>query len=576
MRFTVAYAGLLAIAVVAIAGCTSDVATEPNARAGHPRGPSADLLDLGDFPVAHRQLATSEEFDGFGGTGATTYLADDFDVAANRILTLKEVGITGALHFNHLPFSIRRDLFGHPDEIVPNGDYSLDPLKADDSPFGGHNFLFSLPAPLVLTEGHYWLVIETGTPDDGTALWQLSDQANTLGLASLDNGDTWASLGHDYAFALFGTVNVTQTITLEPVAPNPAVVGSSASVVAGASSNLPVALAAGPAPVCTLAGTTLSFVGVGTCTLTANQAGEQDILPAPEATQDIGVIKASQTITFPPITPNPAAVGGSATLGATASSLLTVSYSSQTTNVCTVAGNTVSYVAVGTCTIAADQAGNGAYEPAAQTKQTVEVAKSKQTITFTTTAPQPGYINGTYTVGATGGPSGKPVIITVGTPNVCTITGAVVRFVGVGTCTIAANQAGNDAYSAATPVTQTVKVDYRYDGFLGSVKNGDVMNVAKTGQAIPLQWRLTDASGAPITTLASVTITIADLKCTLGTSGDQIAEQAAGGSGLQNLGNGYYQYNWKAPASYAKSCKLLQLDLGEGSGVRAAQFSFSK
>ena len=62
----------------------------------------------------------------------------------------------------------------------------------------------------------------------------------------------------------------------------------------------------------------------------------------------------------------------------------------------------------------------------------------------------------------------------------------------------------------------------------------------------------------------------------LGSTGDQIAEEPAGGSGLQNLGDGSYQFNWKAPASYAKSCKTLQLDLGEGSGVRIAQFAFTK
>jgi len=46
--------------------------------------------------------------------------------------------------------------------------------------------------------------------------------------------------------------------------------------------------------------------------------------------------------------------------------------------------------------------------------------------------------------------------------------------------------------------------------------------------------------------------------------------------GFQNLGNGYDQYNWKSSAAYAKSCKTLQLDLGEGSGPRTARFAFTK
>jgi len=121
-----------------------------------------------------------------------------------------------------------------------------------------------------------------------------------------------------------------------------------------------------------------------------------------------------------------------------------------------------------------------------------------------------------------------------------------------------------------------VKVDYRYDGFLDPVQNGGVMNVVKAGSVTTLKWRLTDGSGAPITSLLSVKITVTDLSCTLGTASDQLTEQAAGASGLQNLGNGYYQYNWKSPASYAKSCKTLQLDLGEGSGPRTARFGFTK
>ena len=37
--------------------------------------------------------------------------------------------------------------------------------------------------------------------------------------------------------------------------------------------------------------------------------------------------------------------------------------------------------------------------------------------------------------------------------------------------------------------------------------------------------------------------------------------------GLQNLGDGYYQFDWKTPKSYAKSCKTLRLDLAEGPGM---------
>ncbi len=179
-------------------------------------------------------------------------------------------------------------------------------------------------------------------------------------------------------------------------------------------------------------------------------------------------------------------------------------------------------------------------------------------------------------MGAAGGASGNAVALTAGPPNVCTVSGNVVRFVGVGTCNIVANQSGNNAYAAAAQVSQSVKVDYRYTGFLDPV-NSAALNVAQAGQVIPLKWRLTGVDGAPVTTLASAAVTAKELSCALaGGTNDQVTESASGGSGLQNLGDGYYQLNWKAPASYANSCKTLQLDLGEGSGPRTARFAFTK
>jgi hypothetical protein len=48
----------------------------------------------------------------------------------------------------------------------------------------------------------------------------------------------------------------------------------------------------------------------------------------------------------------------------------------------------------------------------------------------------------------------------------------------------------------------------------------------------------------------------------------------AGSSDLQNLGNGYYQLNWKSPTSYASSCKTLQLNIG--GATHNALFQFTK
>ena len=87
------------------------------------------------------------------------------------------------------------------------------------------------------------------------------------------------------------------------------------------------------------------------------------------------------------------------------------------------------------------------------------VRQGQQIIAFTSRAPTNALVGGTvYTVAATGGGSGNPVTFSSAHSGVCTLSGATVKFVGVGTCTIDAHQAGNSNYSAATTATQSFAV----------------------------------------------------------------------------------------------------------------------
>jgi len=82
-----------------------------------------------------------------------------------------------------------------------------------------------------------------------------------------------------------------------------------------------------------------------------------------DASQAVTIAKADQTIAFAPL-PNHLVDDLPFTIGATSTSTLAVAFSSQTPGVCTVSGTTVTLVGVGTCTIAANQAGNGNYNAA--------------------------------------------------------------------------------------------------------------------------------------------------------------------------------------------------------------------
>lgn len=132
---------------------------------------------------------------------------------------------------------------------------------------------------------------------------------------------------------------------------------------------------------------------------------------------------------------------------------------------------------------------------------------------------------------------------------------------------------GRDLAGRTTTVACGYSVGYAWAGFSAPVDAG--LNTAKAGQAIPLKWRVTDGAGAPVTDLSAVSLTAVTLACSAGATGDQVEEYAAGASGLQNLGNGYYQLNWKTPSGYVSSCKTARLDLGDGI-AHTADFAFRR
>jgi len=168
-----------------------------------------------------------------------------------------------------------------------------------------------------------------------------------------------------------------------------------------------------------------------------------------------------QIITFtstPPVNP---VVGGTysptATGGASGNP---VTFTTENATICNIdVSNLVHFNTNGTCVINANQDGNLNYLAATQ-QQSFDI-KLGQTITFTSTAPVSATVGGaTYTPTATGGASGNPVVFTIDdtASSVCSISGGVVSFDGIGTCIIDANQDGNDTYHAASQVQQTFAV----------------------------------------------------------------------------------------------------------------------
>src|SRR6202040_3868879 len=96
------------------------------------------------------------------------------------------------------------------------------------------------------------------------------------------------------------------------------------------------------------------------------------------------------------------------------------------------------------------------YNPAPGVTRTFTIAMADQTITFT--APSGAtYGDGDSDLGATAS-SGLAVGYASTTPSVCTIVAGKLHVAGAGSCTIDADQAGNDNYNAAAQVERTFTI----------------------------------------------------------------------------------------------------------------------
>lgn len=137
---------------------------------------------------------------------------------------------------------------------------------------------------------------------------------------------------------------------------------------------------------------------------------------------------------------------------------------------------------------------------------------------------------------------------------------------------------GTDLAGNTTTAHCAYNVQPDFIGFSSPVNNPDWINKMKAGQAVPFKWRLIDANGDPISTLTSsqLSMTVSGVSCAAaGSQTDAVEELAAGSSGLQNLGDGYYQVNWKSLSSYAGSCRKVTLNF-PGALSKGANFQFTK
>ncbi|UGS20584.1 YDG domain-containing protein [Flavobacterium cyclinae] len=163
------------------------------------------------------------------------------------------------------------------------------------------------------------------------------------------------------------------------------------------------------------------------------------------------VLKSDQELTFDVL---PSFVYGDLPfeLDGTASSGLTVSYTSSNPSVATLEGNVLTIVGAGTTLITASQAGNDNYNSALEITRELVVNKADQTITFELLENRLD-TDASFTLTAST-TSGLPVSFISDNESVLSINGNVATILASGTVVITALQEGNDNYNAAVTVSQ--------------------------------------------------------------------------------------------------------------------------
>jgi outer membrane protein OmpA-like peptidoglycan-associated protein len=266
----------------------------------------------------------------------------------------------------------------------------------------------------------------------------------------------------------------------------------------------------GPCTIDSATGAVLT-TGVGSCVVRASKAASDNVEAVVSANRTLEIVKAPQEVAFTSSTPSSPVAGDTYQPTAVSSAGLSVSIVVTVGDgtACSRSGSTVTFIGSGVCEITASQAGTALYEPATSVRQSFEVGKMNQSISFPQ-LPRKRITDPSFMLEASAS-SGLTVtyVLTSGS-SVCALdANGMVSPLSVGTCTITASQAGDSVVAAAAPVARTISIvaDVSSAPKITSISGGDAMITVgylppsfDGGSAI-LGYRLTvqPTSGAAVT-----------------------------------------------------------------------------
>lgn len=306
-------------------------------------------------------------------TGATAVLAADFN--GDGIEDLAAAGISGSYIFLGGPAPTNSVLGTTSPAVIDVGQaVALGDVVSDTGS------AYNLPTGTV--------TIMDGTTTLGTASQTASPymftatglSAGNHTLTATYSGDSRSQTSASNSIAIQVVAPQSQSITFNAL-PDIPFSNAPISLTVTATSGLAVTLTSNTLPVCTVSGSNITLVSLGSCSITASQAGNVYFSAAANVTQAFNVNQGPQTIAFDTIQnqlfgvpPFVAAVS--------ASSGLAVSVVSITPSVCTTASILVTLLKPGTCSVTASQSGNVDYSAATAVTRTFTVSKSTLGISY--------------------------------------------------------------------------------------------------------------------------------------------------------------------------------------------------
>jgi len=279
----------------------------------------------------------------------------------------------------------------------------------------------------------------------------------------------------------------------------------------------------------------LTINGTGQAKIIASSQGNAYYKSAPNDTVTFNIQKASQVISFPPLSP---VTYGHADFGpgATVSSSLAVTYTSGNKAVATIVNNKIHIVSSGTVNITASQAGNADYNAAASLSQTLIINPSTNanlsSLKLSSGTLTPTFADGVvnYTASVTGTTTSITVTPTTDTPGATVIVNGSAVTTGTVSMSILLNFGPNIITTVVTAQDGKTQKTYIITVNRGS-NNAYLSNLKISGGTLsPAFQYLTNSYTTSVTnavTSITVTPTLADLTATATVNGNVVASKAA-------------------------------------------------